>query len=505
MTTPQHILTTVETAMDALITAGKPYNGLFPSLLDRESGLMLDELPTAIPGQRDNDRAHLGSNLTHDFPLLHTMYALSASENTPRFAAAADRYLAYWAKHCTQSPSGLFPWGEHSFWHLRDHHPGASYNPGHIAGDTIVHDHLRQIPLWLWEKLNALNPDAVQRFADGLDNHWTAGEPREYIRHALLNAKNQHWPREGRSCDFPRHGGFYILDWTFAYLQHPRPELLNQIHAMLDYWWQKKGPNSECMVESRTPPEITQHYRVYAPGQTLSLAVSLFETAALLQANNTLPNLQKTLRERASVYINGYLAAPHDPQNGIFVSLYHSDTGELHTQSAILGGVYGGDIAAATGVIMLRGAQFASTEQREALLDHVRAMGEVYLQATFPAVSEIERGSMPEITDNYTQFNGHHFVRAADAGHTLNLLCELYVTTAQEKWLDGALSWAERFIDIYCDQAIPRGAANIAWYESQLGSAYLLYGLTRTAFLARDGASASRDTSSVLPPDYTQR
>ena len=120
---------------------------------------------------------------------------------------------------CAATPSGIFPWGEHAYWDLREDQVGDSarlarperaYEP--------IHDHLRQAPLWLLEKLHAFNPACVQDFAVGLDNHWTDGEGWEYIRHAYIMHEGRRHPRGGRSCDFPRHGGFYILDWAYAWM-----------------------------------------------------------------------------------------------------------------------------------------------------------------------------------------------------------------------------------------------------------------------------------------------
>ena len=63
---PQQLLDTVCRAADILMEAARPHEGLFPSLLDIESRQMPVEMPPAIAGQRDGDRAHPGSNLIHD-------------------------------------------------------------------------------------------------------------------------------------------------------------------------------------------------------------------------------------------------------------------------------------------------------------------------------------------------------------------------------------------------------------------------------------------------------
>ena len=161
------LLAPVTRSLDALIAAARPYQGLFPSLLDRRTGAMLTSLPPAIPGQRDWDRAHLGSNLIHDEATLKTLYALAAASGRPDYAAAADAYLQRFATHCTETATGLFPWGEHSFWDLVEDRVGNScaLTAERPMTASAIHDHLRQAPLWLWEKLWQFNPRCVERAA----------------------------------------------------------------------------------------------------------------------------------------------------------------------------------------------------------------------------------------------------------------------------------------------------------------------------------------------------
>jgi len=208
----ENILTKVSGAIDILIKIGEEYHGLFPSLLDLRTHKMLEEFPLPIHGQRNGDRAHLGSNLIHDEAVLKTMYALSMALARDDYAKAADRYLMRFATHCTDTETGLFPLGEHAFWHLLEDRVGNSF----LLLNTDIkhpatHDHLRLAPLWLWKKLYEYNPRCVERFGEGLDYHWQEGEPPEYLRHASIEEK-VHPVRGERACDFPRHSGFYIFD-----------------------------------------------------------------------------------------------------------------------------------------------------------------------------------------------------------------------------------------------------------------------------------------------------
>ena len=112
------------------------------------------------------------------------------------------------------------------------------------------------------------------------------------------------------------------------------------------------------------------------------------------------------------------------------------------------------------------------------LLTWAQAVGRGYLQEAFPV----------DIA-----------VPAMDAGLGLGLLADLYAITGEASWLAGGLALAEELLACYCDRDLPRGAAGIDWYESQMGPGFLLHGLARIALLA-DNPDAC-----PLTADYTAR
>ena len=459
--TPEQILDKVCQSIDILVKAGEKYDGLFPSLISLTTHEMLDELPPAIDGQRAGDRSHPGNNLIHDEAALMTMYALSKKLNRTDYASAADQYLQRFATHCTDTVTGIFPWGEHAFWHLTE---------DRVAGS--IHDHLRQTPVWLWDKLSEYNPGCVARFAEGLDYHWKEGEPREYSRHASINAKTRQG-RGGRSCDFPRHSGFYILDWAFAYLKTGREDFLQQINRMLDYWWDKRDAQGLLLIESRSPQDQPRFYGVNAPGQTVSLATSLLEGAVLLDEKE--PQVSAKMRQRAQVYIDGFFSAPHDLEKGIFVISCQRETHELINAMPIWGSIYGIWPASYIALVCLCAYRITGDDR---LLRWSEAVGHFYMGEPFP--------------DGVA-------VPAMDSGLGLGLLADLYDITGGDIWLDGGSELAQKLIAIYLDGALPRGAAGIDWYESQMGPSFLLHGLARMALLSID-----KDNCPLMA-DYTAR
>jgi hypothetical protein len=475
---PDAALGKVADALEALVGAAQAHGGLFPSLLDRRRARMLEELPPAIPGQRVGDRAFLGSNLVHDEPTLATLLALGPALGRPALAEAADACLRRFATHCTGTATGLFPWGEHSFWQLVEDRVGnGTHNVNPAYRGSAVHDHLRQAPPWLWEKLHGFHPPCVARFAEGLDYHWVEGGRDEYNRHGNLDLP-AHWPRNDRNagpCDFPRHGGFYVLDWAFAWSKTGRADFLRQARDMLAYWQARREPSGLLPLRRGPASSGGPSPLRLAPGQTLSFGVSLFEAAGLLEARE--PSLAAEMRRDAGACLDGFLAAPHDPARGVFLIQCGRDPAEPQDAMPVWGSRYGLWPASYVALTALRGHALSG---RGGLLAWAEAVARAYAATPFP---------------------GDTRVPAMDAGLALGLFAELHALTRKDEWLSLGRQLGATLLRAYFDDApLPRGAAGVDWYESQMGPGFLLHGLARLALLQREGPAAC-----PLEADFTAR
>jgi len=468
------ILAKVTRAINTLIQTGEQYQGLFPSLIDLKTNLMLTETPAPIAGQRAGDRSHFGSNLIHDENLLATMYSLASAINKPEYSQAADRYLKRFATHCTDTVTGLFPWGEHSYWDLADDRVGNSsryHDPN--STNPAIHDHLRLAPVWLWDKLYQFNPKCVERFSEGLDYHWKDMPHPEYSRHGDIEVKERPVIYDFCSYDFPRHSGFYILDWAFAYLKTGRPDFLTQIRKILNVWPPHRYEDGLLPPCSRCTERVVDFYETRACGQTIGLAASLFDTAKLLDEKE--PELASEMRDLALGYANGFINAPHDLENEVFLLGFKPGDPDRTMTMPIWGSQYGVWPAAPTALICLLTYRHTSDER---FLRWAEAVGCSYIKQPLP--------------DDVA-------IPANDAGLALDLLADLYDITGDKVWLDGGLILSSKLLEVYLDNDLPRGAAGIDWYESQMGPSFLLHGLTRTALLAE-----GRETC-ALKDDYTAR
>ena len=483
------VLDKVKTALDVLIETGARHEGLLPSLIDLETHRMLRHLPPAIDGQRPGDRAPLGSNLMHDQHVLKVLLALGPALGKPEYTEAAQAYLQRFATHCTDTVTGLFPWGEHSYWHLEEDRVGDSHrnrDPDRPAGQAL-HDHLRQAPVWLWEELYAQEPRCVERFAEGLDYHFKEdghskdGEPREYIRHAHIEQRTR-LERGPKSADFPRHSGFYLLDWAVAWLKTGRADFLAQVEGMVDYWWPHRDAGGLLLIHTRCPESTSGQYQINSVSQTLSLAASLLDAAALLETEAArapgradLAPLIDRMRERAGTYTEGFLGAPHDVKRGVFAYGCRRGTGELTRQMPIWGSVYGQWPAAYQALIALCVYRHTGDER---LLAWARAAGRVYLSQPFP-----DDAAVP----------------VSDAGLAVELLADLYDLTGDDGWRQDGLALAFNVMDVYLEGDLPRAAPGAGHYESQTVPGDLLHGLARLALLSE----SRRDCP--LTPNYTCR
>ena len=59
-----------------------------------------------------------------------------------------------------------------------------------------------------------------------------------------------------------------------------------------------------------------------------------------------------------------------------------------------------------------------------------------------------------------------------DAGLGLGLLSDLCAIGGEKNWLDAGLTLAESLIACYFDSVLPRGAAGIECYESQMAPVF---------------------------------
>jgi hypothetical protein len=464
------------TAVACLLQAADRHQGLWPSLLDRHMGQWPATHPAAIPGQREHDRAPRGCNLSHDIELIGALLWWSHITGERRHADAVDRCLTRFLARCTQTPTGLFAWGEHAYWDLdRDALGNSNANAGRTVSRGAYHDHLREAPPWLWRNLWRRDPEAVTRFARGLRWHWKSGAlAHEYFRHAYMECPEIPLPHEVISRDFPRHGGFYLLDTAFVLSRRADEELERQASRWAGYWWPHRHETGLLPLQSRADRDVDSE-RAYSVAQTVSLGVNMFDAAGLLQQAG-LP-LAATVREHARVFLEGCLQAPHRPESGVFAQAVERRSFRLLAPYVAWGTRYG-EAAALPGLVcwLPRAARHTGDER--------------FAHLAWQAIHWAQTQPLPRDRP----------ICARDLAQMLRAVIDLQALAPSAQGRDLIERWVALAHELYLDldAPLPRAAVGCDWYEAQLGSSDLLAALIH-AELCLSGSPAGSFALESLP------
>jgi hypothetical protein len=230
---------------------GDQKSGLLLSALDRHTLRPLEMRPAPPGGIRREDRAGLpwqrltGANPQLDENMLRVLYVLSELTGDSRYREVADNEIE-WFFNNTQSPvTGLLPWGEHLCWDVM-------LDRAVSSSTELTHEFAR--PWVLWDRTFELAPEASKRFALGLWNHQIADHNSGgFDRHAPYDKHN---PRDGK--DFPRHGGFYIQSWAYAYKHTKDQTFLRAIESVLSRFERKRQDKNGVMHGTIGPLDVEE-------------------------------------------------------------------------------------------------------------------------------------------------------------------------------------------------------------------------------------------------------
>ncbi len=235
------------------------------------------------PGVRIGDFNWCGNNLLHELPFLQSLTALTAITGDARYEQAFDDACAFYLTHCPHPGTGLFPWGEHAQWSFSDKDVlPCSFNDGlkHFLKDGyVIHEHHHFADAWFWEKMYAQNPQAIRKFAHGLNHHITNPKTFEHNRHAPLTGKgwndleNPDTVNPGK--DFARHAGFYIFDCLFVYAKTGDKTLLDWARRKTHYHLERRLENGIIRGCERSKEYNSQ-------GQHDAFALCLSDASGLL-------------------------------------------------------------------------------------------------------------------------------------------------------------------------------------------------------------------------------
>ncbi len=261
--------------LDARDIYGSEHSPLFASTLNRETLYFPSSLP-AIPGVRETDRMRTGNNSQHHQELFQVLYYLRDITGDPNYALEADSAIQWFFNNCQSPVTGLMAWGEHLGWDFLLE----SRTQQHSTYGT--HEFF---DVWkLWPKSYQFASGPCLDFAMGLWNHQIYDKVTcNFSRHAYYDI---HGPQTDHQ--FPRHGGFYIHSWAYAYHQSSDPnfknEMLTAIDRMVDSFENRRPDVWQGDVPPGGLPAGTYSPGTWWPESEMELAVNTDKIAHMLPA-----------------------------------------------------------------------------------------------------------------------------------------------------------------------------------------------------------------------------
>jgi len=417
---------------------GSVHSPLIASTLDRRTLSLPGERPPNIKGIRNGDRATTGSNVFHDQDLYQILYALSKITGDARYAKQADKTLKWFFEHCQSPVTGLMAWGEHLSWGFKeDKVAGRGDGPHEFYGPWV-----------LWERSFVLAPQACTKFARGLWDHQIHEHSGEFSRHAK-------WASHGTGVGngYPRHGGFYIATWAYAYQKTKDPVYLKAIETVVDHFERTSSKETGAIPCCTTPSRIN----IMWPESNLSLAVDLWDGAGKVPKA-----LAQKMRQRAFKTDKVYLSLAHDfsPPGKGFVA-----GADVHTLQRLTSGPWTDTAVWATGY-------GKATDAQVAMLCFLR-----YQQVKMPGYKKLVLDAASRYL--YTEPDLSITLYPGSMADAIFLMLACYKLTGMEYYLERADHFAQQAVKIFFDGTcpLPKASSKHEHYETITGADDLMMAL----------------------------
>lgn len=253
---------------------GQVHSPLFMTVLNRKTGhAFKPPYPHVItkpyaPGlRRDHkmrpyDRTYQGSNPLEDIPLYEPLYRYTDLTGDKRYAAEADKSIAWFFEHGWSPRTKLPGWGSHMYYDVNS--DMAVFAGGNPEGGYGGHEYNYVWPYW------DQTPQALNRFACELWN--------QHIKDKKTGGFNRHSTDGGTGMEFPQTGSCYMDAWAREYGRSGDPEMQAHIETLLKLFHSMRDPNTGAMAWCSA--KGADRREVASVGMNLFMATTLQDAAA---------------------------------------------------------------------------------------------------------------------------------------------------------------------------------------------------------------------------------
>jgi len=470
----------VQRCLDLLIEHGTDRYGdmhtpILVSILDLHT-LSCPACPEPLDEQwrvtRRGRRNPAGANLLMDQPTLAAMYRCSASTGEHRYANFARTYIDWYLANLVDK-KGLWWWGWHRHYDVfRDCRDGHDGNPHEIHALHTV----------LWDKLWAVNPEAVRREIEAIwEWHVIDKETGEVNRHD--DGK--------RGCDFSITAAAFGRAFAFLYAQTGEPVWKARARLLAEYFWNRR--NTTTNLIAARPNAGKQRF----DGNHFTTAEVGLHCRDLLHAY-TFCN-DESIRDYALAYLRAYAQYGYDETSGHFWGALRLDgTPERGPR------IYVEDVDGLRDRYLDSPEGYRAFEPRGQLdlwqpyvagYEHPLASAEVYALA-YEVTGEqdllvsarrfadwILTESPPRACLSKTWYHGYardyapHGAYAEQYGRAIAFLAHLSRCTGERRYADGAFALADDAIEQLLCNGVFRGHPAKPYYEATDGVGFLLEAL----------------------------
>ena len=297
----QHAQTLIDSGTDHY---GPKHTPMFMATLDPNTGEypIHDERPASFePRAYRFIFSPRGCSAYWDQPTLKALYLLSEMDGDTRYKRGADDYLKAFFETCV-SPSGLFFWGNHYYYHAFDDVNvwfGTKLAPVDPEDQAPYHE-LRPIAPE-WDAMHRINPEVVEREIRAVGElHLFDQRTGGFNRHA----------DQSRGCAFLETGGIIAHALSLLYQWTKDPLALQRAQSVAEYSFSHRNHETNLLINNPTETRWDSRCTTTEVGHW---ARHVMRAAEVLKAAGA-DNQAKRLRVMALSALEAYARYGYDPE-----------------------------------------------------------------------------------------------------------------------------------------------------------------------------------------------